>query len=51
VGGGGGGGEGGGGGGGGGGLVAGCQNAKMVSVVTLIIEPNCLNSSIGTMYL
>ena len=27
------------------------QRAKMVSVVTLIIEPNCLNSSIGNTHL
>jgi hypothetical protein len=27
------------------------QRAKMASVVTLIIEPNCLNSSIGTTHL
>jgi hypothetical protein len=27
------------------------QRAKMASVVTLIIEPNCLNSSIGNMHL
>jgi hypothetical protein len=26
------------------------QRAKMASVVTLIIEPNCLNSSIGNMH-
>jgi hypothetical protein len=27
------------------------QRAKMASVVTLIIEPNCLNSSIGNTHL
>jgi hypothetical protein len=34
-------------------VVAGCslQGAKMASVVTLIIEPNCLNSSIGNTHL
>ena len=30
-------------------VVAGCS--KMASVVTLIIEPNCLNSSIGNTHL
>ena len=27
------------------------QRAKMASVVTIIIEPNCLNSSVGTTHL
>jgi hypothetical protein len=27
------------------------QRAEMASVVTLIVEPNCLNSSIGNMHL
>jgi hypothetical protein len=34
-----------------GGCVPLIQRAKMASVVTLIIEPNCLNSSIGNTHL